>query len=106
VKKRTAIAMSTREAPMKEYPKANCEAIIPAIIGPVVCPISMIEPRVPIAEPLVLCLLKSAINADVAAVTIERPRPNNMLRTSSAIKDLKIKKLPIQNEPIIVPINI
>jgi hypothetical protein len=106
VKKRAAIAISISEAPKKEYLMPNCEAIIPAMIGPAVCPMSIIEPSVPIADPLVLCLLKSAINADVAEVTMERQRPNNILIASSAIKDLKKKKLPIQNDPVIVPNNI
>lgn len=91
---------------MKEYPIPNCEATIPATIGPVVCPTSMIEPRVPIAEPLVLCLLRSAINAEVADVTIERQRPKDMLRRRRAMNVLKRKKLPMQTEPIIDPANI
>ena len=103
IKNREAIAISTSAAHKKEYPIPNCVATIPAIIGPVVCPMSIIEPSVPIAEPLVLCLLKSAINADVAEVTIERQRPNNTLNKRRVIKDLKMKKLPIHNEPIIVP---
>jgi hypothetical protein len=106
LKKSKAIAISISEAPKKEYPIPNCEAIIPAMIGPVVCPMSIMEPRVPIADPLVLCLLKSAINAAVAEVTMERHRPNNTLNRRKAIKDLEMKKLPIQIEPTIVPTNI
>ena len=106
VRNRKAIDTSTREAAMKEYPMPNCVATSPATIGPVICPTSMIEPRVPIADPLVLCLLKSAISAEVADVTIERQRPKDMLRRRREIKDLKKKKLPMQTEPMSDPANI
>ncbi len=84
----------------------NCDAIIPATIGPVVCPISIIDPSVPIAEPLVLSLVMSAISAEVADVTIERHRPNNMLRIRRGANDLKKKKLPIHSDPIMAPTKI
>ena len=104
--KREAIVIRTREATKKEYPIPNCVAIIPAMIGPIVCPMSITEPRVPIADPVALCLLKSAINADVAEVTMDRQRPNDILNRRRAMKDSKMKKLPMQNEPMIVPTNI
>ena len=91
---------------MKEYRMPNCEATSPATMGPVVWPTSIIEPIVPIAEPLVLCLLKSAIKAEVADVTIERQSPKNILRMRRAINVLKRKKLPMQTEAIIDPAKI
>ena len=61
----------------------------PETRGPAVCPISMTEPSRPIAEPLDSLLLRSAISADVAEVTIERLRPKAMLSSSIGKKDEK-----------------
>jgi hypothetical protein len=100
------MTVSIIAAPIKEYPKPKDEAIMPATIGPVACPTSIIEPSVPIAEPLVFFLLKSAINAEVADVTIERQNPNSMLKMKRGVNDLNKKKNPIHSDPTMDPTNI
>lgn len=89
----------TSAALMKDslYPKD--EATIPAASGPVVWPISMTEPRRPIAEPWVSFRERSAIYAEVADVTIERLRPKRMLNTSSRRNEEEREKAAMERAP-------
>lgn len=53
-------------------------ARIPPTMGPVVCPIAIIEPSIPMAEPWLSVLLRSAICAALADVTIEIDKPRRI----------------------------
>lgn len=77
----------------------RCKPTNPEIRGPVVCPMSITDPNIPIAEPLVSLLLKSAMKAEVAEVTMDKLNPKRILKKSIEIKDLKREKLPIQIAP-------
>src|SRR4030067_3221417 len=101
-----AAIMRTKDAPMNAFSYPKYAATIPEISGPVVWPISIIEPSTPIAEPWVSRLLKSEMKAEVAEVTMERLNPNNILNAIRGINDLKSEKLPMQIAPIITPIKI
>jgi hypothetical protein len=101
-----AASISTKDALIKDFERLKYVATIPEIKGPVVCPMSIMEPRIPIAEPRASALLRSAIKADVADVTTDKLNPKRMLKTNKGKKDLNNEKLPIQSEPIKAPKNI
>lgn len=95
--------INTTDAPIKEilYPKDD--ARMPAARGPMVWPISMTEPRRPMAEPWVSLLDRSAIYAEVADVTIERLKPKSMLHASSVRKEEKREKAAMESAPRMAP---
>lgn len=64
---------------------------------------SIIELRIPRAEPCVSFLLRSAMNADVAGVTTERLNLNGMLSARSGMNDLRKERLPMHITPINAP---
>ena len=103
IKKMKATKPSTKDALIKDFERLKYVATIPEIKGPVVWPMSIMEPRIPIAEPRPSALLRSAMKADVADVTTDKLNPKKMLKTNNGRKVLNNEKLPIQSEPINAP---
>lgn len=98
-----ATIKSTSDAPVKDFEIPKYTAMTPDTKGPAVCPISIIEPSTPMAEPRPSILLRSAMNADVADVTTERLNPKRMLNTSRGTNEVNRENPPIQNAPINAP---
>ena len=96
---------STAAAVRKEKGYPRPPATTPAAMGPLVWPMSMIDPSMPIAEPRAV-RLRSAMYAEVADVRVDMETPKKMLRTARAAKEPKRAKQPMEAAPKRVPAKI
>jgi len=94
-----AAISSTMDAPTKEPAKPKWAATSPDIIGPVVCPVSIMEPKIPMADPRLSFVLRSAMSAEVAEVTMEMLKPNRMQTVIMPAKCVAREKAAIHAAP-------